>query len=100
MPNFAFRYQAVRESEKIDPNAVGVSSGRQPARAAILMKSRLLWNMAWFGGQLSGLGTVLPGTVASVVFGSDGIVQKISLQFAGFQALRLRLTGQKLGCSI
>ena len=83
MPNFAFRYQAVRASEKIDENATGVSRGSQPARAAILMKSRLLWNMGWFGGQLSGLGTVLPGIVALVVFKGDGIVQKIFLQFVG-----------------
>src|SRR5437660_8440794 len=60
MPNFAFRYQAVRSSEKIEANAVGVSSGSEPAKAAILMKSRLLlWNLAWFGLQLSELSTVL-----------------------------------------
>jgi hypothetical protein len=52
MPNFAFRYQVVRSSEKIDANAVGVSSGSEPAIAAILMKSRLLmWKTAWFGEE-------------------------------------------------
>src|ERR1700674_4423353 len=100
MPNFAFRYQAVRSSEKIDANTVGVSSGSEPAKAAILMKSRLLWNIAWFGGQLPGLGTVLPGAVAFVVFRADGMVQKILLQFVGLQALKLRLTAQKRSYSI
>src|SRR6267143_4912218 len=100
MPNFAFRYQAVRSSDKIDANAVGVSSGSEPAKAAILMKSRLLRNIAWFGGQVSGLGTVLPGTVAFVVFRADGIMQRIFVQFVGLQALKLRLTAQKRSYSI
>ena len=74
MPNFAFRYQVVRSSEKIDANAVGVSSGSEPAIAVILMKSRLLlWKTARFGGQLSELGTVLPKAVAFVVFRADGM---------------------------
>jgi hypothetical protein len=100
MPNFAFRYHAVRSSEKIDANAVGMSSGSEPAMAAILMKSRLLWKMAWFGGQLSELDTVLHGTVAFVVFRADGMVQKIFLQIVRLQALKLRLTTQKRSYSI
>src|SRR5437879_8386945 len=96
MPNFAFRYQAVRSSEKIDANAVGMSSGSEPARAAILMKSRLLlWKVAWVGGQFSKLGTVLPKPVAFVVFRADSTVQKPFLQFSGLQALTPRLTTQK-----
>src|SRR5579864_345441 len=95
MPNFAFRYQAVRSSENVDANAVGVSSDSEPAKAAILMKSRLLWNIAWFDGQLLGLGTVFPGTVAFVVFRADGIVQRIFPQLVGLRALRLRLTSTK-----
>src|SRR5437899_2844445 len=97
MPNFAFRYQAVRSSEKIDANAAGVSSGSEPAKAAILMKSRLLlWKMAWFGLQLSELSTVLlwDRRICSFQSRRHG-VQKIFLQTVQLQALKRRLTTQK-----
>src|SRR6266852_5641385 len=101
MPNFAFRYQAVRSSEKIDANAVGMSSGSEPAKAAILMKSRLLlWKMAWFGLQLSELGTVLLWDRRICSFRADGMVRKIFLQIVQLQALKRRLTTQKRSYSI
>src|SRR5437879_7306981 len=102
MPNFAFRYQAVRSSEKIDANAAGVSSGSEPAKAAILMKSRLLlWKMAWFGLQLSELSTVLlwDRRICSFQSRRHG-VQKIFLQTVQLQALKRRLTTQKRSYSI
>src|SRR5256885_14327822 len=95
MPNFAFRYQVVRSSEKIDAKEVGVSIGSEPARTAILMKSRLLpWKTAWFGGQLSELGTVLP--IPWHLWFSERSAKSV-LQFGGLQALKLRLTAQKRG---
>src|SRR5213082_3759352 len=42
MPNLAFRYQAVRSSEKIEANTTLGSSGREPTTAANLRKSRRL----------------------------------------------------------
>src|SRR5438128_12411122 len=42
MPNLAFRYQAVRSSEKIEANAALGSSGSEPTTAASLRKSRRL----------------------------------------------------------